>query len=242
MSIGETKMATKPKAAKVAPPAEAPEAPAPVVFAAAEAPADETPAAVVLVAPVFVAPIPEEAAPAPAVIEPIAVSAEQAPVAVSAERAPVAVTAEQAPVAVTAEQAPVAVTAEQAPVAVTAKQPMEKIVKTAEEFVAFGQGNMEAFAKSGQIWVAGVQDLSGQVAASAQARMEEAMSVFKAIAGMKSLKDMFELQSTFAKAAMEKTMAESGKLSDASMKLAEQAMAPIAARVTMAVETFGKAA
>jgi phasin family protein len=233
MSIGETKMATKPKAAKVAPPAEAPEAPAPVVFAAAEAPADETPAAVVLVAPVFVAPIPEEAAPAPAVIEPIAVSAEQAPVAVSAERAPVAVTAEQAPVAVTAEQAPVAV---------TAKQPMEKIVKTAEEFVAFGQGNMEAFAKSGQIWVAGVQDLSGQVAASAQARMEEAMSVFKAIAGMKSLKDMFELQSTFAKAAMEKTMAESGKLSDASMKLAEQAMAPIAERVTMAVETFGKAA
>jgi hypothetical protein len=42
-------------------------------------------------------------------------------------------------------------------------------MKTAEEFVVFGQGNVEALVKSGQIWAAGVQDLTKQVAATAQA-------------------------------------------------------------------------
>ncbi len=122
------------------------------------------------------------------------------------------------------------------------KHPMEKVVKTAEEFVAFGQGNIEAFVKSSQIWTAGVQDLSKQAAATAQTQFEETMSAFKAMTSVKSLKDLFELQSTFAKTAMEKTMAESGKITDASVKLTEQALAPIAARVTIAVESFGKAA
>ena len=87
-----------------------------------------------------------------------------------------------------------------------------------------------------------MQDLSKQVAATAQAQFDETMSTFKAMSSMKSLKDMFDLQSTYTKAALEKTMSESGKLTDASLKLTEQALAPIAARVTTAVETFGKAA
>jgi len=121
------------------------------------------------------------------------------------------------------------------------KQGMEKAMKTAEEFVAFGQGNVEAFMKSSQIWAAGVQDLSKQVAATAQANFDQTMSTFKAMSTIKSLKDALELQAGLARSTMEKTMAESGRLTDASLKLTEQAMAPIAARVTLAVEKFGKA-
>jgi phasin family protein len=121
------------------------------------------------------------------------------------------------------------------------KQGMEKAMKTAEEFVAFGQGNVEAFVKSSQIWAAGVQDLSKQVAATAQANFDETMSTFKAMSTIKSLKDAFELQAGLARSTMEKTMAESGRLTDASLKLTEQALAPITARVTLAVEKFGKA-
>ena len=121
------------------------------------------------------------------------------------------------------------------------KKGMEKAMKTAEEFVAFGQGNVEAFMKSSQIWAAGVQDLSKQVAATAQANFDETMSTFKAMSAIKSLKDAFELQAGLARSTMEKTMAESGRLTDASLKLTEQAMAPITARVTLAVEKFGKA-
>jgi len=122
------------------------------------------------------------------------------------------------------------------------KEGVEKAMKTAEEFVAFGQGNLEAFVKSGQIWAAGVQDLQKQIAATAQASFEETVATLKAMASAKSLKDAFDLQSTLARGAIEKTLAESGKLTDASMKLTEQALAPITARVTLAVEKFAKAA
>jgi len=61
------------------------------------------------------------------------------------------------------------------------KEGVEKAMKTAEEFVTFGQGNLEAFVKSGQIWAAGVQDLQKQMAATAQAQFEETVATFKAI-------------------------------------------------------------
>lgn len=122
------------------------------------------------------------------------------------------------------------------------KQGMEKAMKTAQDIVAFGQGNIEAFMQSGQIWTTGVQGLSKHIASAAQVSMEESMANFKALAGVKSLKDAFDLQSAFARATLEKTLAQSGKLTDASIKLAEQAMAPMKARVTVAVEKITKAA
>jgi phasin family protein len=122
------------------------------------------------------------------------------------------------------------------------KEGVEKAMKTAEELVAFSQGNLEAMMKSSQIWATGVQDLSKHMAATAKASVEESMAAFKALTSVKSLKDALELQSSFARAALEKSLAESGKLTDASFKLTEQALAPITARVTVAVEKFAKTA
>jgi phasin family protein len=115
-------------------------------------------------------------------------------------------------------------------------------MKTAEELVAFSQGNVEAVVKSSQIWASGMQDLSKQFAASAQASLDETLSTFKALTSVRSLKDAVDLQAAFARATLEKTLAESGKLTDASFKLTEQALAPITARVTLAGEKFAKAA
>jgi phasin family protein len=117
---------------------------------------------------------------------------------------------------------------------------MKTMMKTTEDFVAFGQANLEAFVKSGQIWSAGVQELTKQIATSAKASFDESVSTFKAMSTVKSVKEAMDLQSTFAKAALEKAMAESNKLTDASIKLTEQTLAPITARVTVAVESFGK--
>ena len=122
------------------------------------------------------------------------------------------------------------------------KEGMDKVMKTAEELVAFSQGNVEAMVKSGQVWAAGVQDISKQIAANAQASFDETMSTFKALTSVRSLKDAFDLQATFARSTMEKTLAESGKLTDASLKLTEQTLAPLTARVSLAVEKFAKPA
>jgi phasin family protein len=120
------------------------------------------------------------------------------------------------------------------------KEGMEKAMKTAEEVLAFSQGNLEAMVKSGQIWAAGVQDIGKQLAATAQASFDETLSTCKAISSAKSLKDAFDLQASLARSTLEKTVSESGKLTDASMRLTEQVMAPLTARVSVAMDKFGK--
>jgi phasin family protein len=122
------------------------------------------------------------------------------------------------------------------------KANMDKAIKSAEELVSFSQGNLEAVVKSGQIWAAGVQDFSKFFAAAAQAQMDETMATFKAFTSVKSLKEAIDLQQAAARSAVEKAVTEASKITDASVKLTEQALAPIAARVTLAVEKFGRIA
>ncbi|HQT67340.1 MAG: phasin [Rhodospirillales bacterium 20-60-12] len=122
------------------------------------------------------------------------------------------------------------------------KESVSKAMKTAEEMMAFSQGNIEAIMKSSQIFSAGLQDLSKHVAASSKAHIDESMATMKAISSVKSIKEAMDLQAHFVRTMMEKTVAETGKMTDASVKLTEQAIAPITARVTLAVEKFGKAA
>ena len=119
---------------------------------------------------------------------------------------------------------------------------MDKVRKTAEEAFAFSQGNIEAFTRSGQIWSAGLQDLSRQFAATVQASIEETMDKFRALTSTKSIKDAIDLQSGLIRASAEKAVAETSRLTSASIKLTEEALAPLTARVSLAAETFAKVA
>jgi phasin family protein len=105
------------------------------------------------------------------------------------------------------------------------KEGVEKAVKTSEELLAFGQGNLEAFVKATQIYAAGFQDLSKHLAATSKESIEESVAFGKSLVGVKSVKEAVDLQTAYTKTAIEKAVAETNKL---------------AARVTLAVETFGK--
>jgi len=111
-------------------------------------------------------------------------------------------------------------------------------MKTAEQFITFGQGNVEALVKSSQIVATGLQDITKQLAANAQAAVDESLSTFRALSSVRSVKEAFDLQATFARTTFEKAVAQTGQLTETSFKLAEQAMQPIAGRVTLAVESF----
>lgn len=111
-------------------------------------------------------------------------------------------------------------------------------MKTAEEFMTFNQQNAEAFLKSGQIFATGLQGMSKMFAASAQTTMHEALSTFRALTSVRSIKEAMDLQATLARSTVQKAVAQTGHVAETSFKLAEQAMAPIAGRVTSAVETF----
>ena len=112
-------------------------------------------------------------------------------------------------------------------------------MKTTEQIVSFGQGNVEAMVKSSQILAAGMQDLTKQIAATTQASFNEAMGTFRALTTARSIKDAMELQTTLTRSAIETTIRQTNQVTEASIKITEQAMAPIAQRVTVAAGTFG---
>lgn len=118
------------------------------------------------------------------------------------------------------------------------KETMAKSMKTMEDMVAFSKGNLDAFISAGQIFSTGMQDLSKQIAASTQDSVENAMTMTKKLAGMKSVKEFIEFQSGYAHTMSEKVIADTSKILDLSLKVTERAVAPITERVTFAVEKF----
>lgn len=116
----------------------------------------------------------------------------------------------------------------------------EGLFKAAEEAAEFSRGNVEAVTKAAQIYVAGVQDLGKQTLAMVQGLADHTVAGAKALGTVKSLKEAAEIQATFARGALEKSMSETAKLQEAALKLAEASFAPISARLTLAVEKFGK--
>ena len=111
-----------------------------------------------------------------------------------------------------------------------------------QDLVAFGQANIAAVNESGKSLAAGLKDLTEQYVARAKASYEESVANFKALSAVKSPAEAVELQQSIAKAAIATALAESQKLTEASIKLTEKALMPLTARVSAAVESFSKTA
>lgn len=116
----------------------------------------------------------------------------------------------------------------------------EGFFKAAEEAAEFGRGNLEAMTKAAQTLTVGLQDIGKQVFAVSQALTDQALENAKALTSVRSLKEATDIQTAFARASLERAMAETARLQEATFRLAEQTSAPITARVTLAVEKFGK--
>jgi phasin family protein len=120
------------------------------------------------------------------------------------------------------------------------RQQMEKAMKTASDMFSFAQGNVEAFTRCGQILTTGLQDMGQTITASTKASMEDTMHTMKAMGSVKSIKEAMDLHAALLRSTMEKAVSQTSKLTDSSMKLSEQAFAPITARMSLAAETFGR--
>ncbi|WP_421995275.1 phasin family protein [Roseococcus sp.] len=122
----------------------------------------------------------------------------------------------------------------------TANKTAGDLMKASEEAVEFGRGNFEAVSKATQAYMAGMQDLSRQTVTMFQSFSEQAIEATKTLSALKSLKEAADFQASFAKTAFERAVADATKLQEASLKLAETAMEPISARVTLAMEKMTK--
>lgn len=112
--------------------------------------------------------------------------------------------------------------------------------KTYEEMSKFQKDNYEAYMAASTILAQGVENIGKAWVAFTQQNMENAAQTAKALLGAKTLREAVDVQSDWAKANFDKFVAESTKLSELSVKVANEAYAPINARLNVAVEKMLK--
>lgn len=132
----------------------------------------------------------------------------------------------------------------------TAKQNVEGIVKTQQEQIekasaqllkgyedltSLTKGNVDAVVKSGTIVAKGAEEAGKRVAAFAQSSLEKNIADSKALFSVKSFQELIALQGSLVKANLESLIAESTKLNELTVKVANEALAPLSDRVNLAV-------
>lgn len=115
-------------------------------------------------------------------------------------------------------------------------------MKAYEDAAKFNKENLDAYVAASTVYAKGVESVAKTWAAFAQETFEASANVAKAVLGAKTLKEAVEIQADFAKTTFDKFVAEGTKVSEASIKVANEALEPINARVNVAVEKLLKPA
>lgn len=206
-------------------------APKSVAAKVAAKPAATAPAPVAVEAPVA-AEAPVVAAAPVEVAAPVVVEVE-APVVVEVE-APVVV--ETAPVVevVAAIAEPIAAQSD------AAARAQAAALKSYEELSAAAKDALDAVVASSEVLSQGLQNLGTTVYGLAQQSVDEGMALSKQLMAAKTLRELIDLQSAQVKAQLDRLLTEAPRLGDLSVKLVEDAVAPLNARVKAVVEKFTK--
>ena len=108
------------------------------------------------------------------------------------------------------------------------------------DFSALGQQNIDAMVEAGQIMAVGMESVSRELMSFAKASAEANAAAATKMFSAKTMQEAIDLQNAYARESFDKAVAETGKLTEMSVKLASDAMAPIQSRVNVAVEKLLK--
>ena len=117
-----------------------------------------------------------------------------------------------------------------------AKGAMEKSAKMAEDFVAFGKGNIEALVESSKIAAKNVEALGQEAADYAKTSFEHATEAAKTLAAAKSPTEFVKLQSDYARTAFDTMIAEGSRSTERMLKMFGEFAQPISNRVAVATD------
>lgn len=123
-----------------------------------------------------------------------------------------------------------------------AKTAMDKSNAMFADAGEFTKANVEALVESGKVLAAGLQDLSKVYVEDAKTGFETMTADVKELAAVKSPADFFKLQGEILRRNFDAAMATGSKRSEALVKLANDAFAPVQSRVSVAIEKVKQAA
>lgn len=108
------------------------------------------------------------------------------------------------------------------------------------EFASLGKENLEAFVQSSTIAVKAAEIFGKEWMGIAQTAVEQNVAAFQSLVAAKTLKEVVDLQNSWAKKAFDTAVVEGTRLSEMSVKTANDAFEPIKARVNVSVEKLFK--
>jgi phasin family protein len=146
--------------------------------------------------------------------------------------------------AMTTERTKIAAKALPAPSVDTAKEQFAKAAEThfkaADEAAAFGKSNIEAFIQAGSVFFQGFEELTRSFVGLTQAQVEAGMSAAKAMIGARTLTELTDLQSSYGKSAFDHAVCDATHISELAIKVANDTMEPLSARLTATMEHISK--
>ena len=116
------------------------------------------------------------------------------------------------------------------------KDGVEKTLAALNDANAVSKQNLEAVVASVTAATKGAEALGAQAMAYSKAAFDNQVTAAKALAGAKSVQEIVELQTAFAKSALETYMAEVAKMSETVQASVKDSVKPLNERVTAVVE------
>jgi phasin family protein len=118
------------------------------------------------------------------------------------------------------------------------KDGVEKSLSALNDLNSASKQNLEAVVASVTAATKGAESLGAQAIAYSKKSVEDSVTAARTLSGAKSIQEVVELQTTFAKTALETYLAELNKASEIVSNSMKESLVPLNARVTEAVERF----
>lgn len=116
------------------------------------------------------------------------------------------------------------------------KDAVEKSLASLNEVNAHSKKNLEAVIASVTASTKGAEAIGAQAMAFSKKAVENQVAAAKSLSGAKSIQEVVELQTTYAKSAFEAYIAEFTKMSEIMSASVKDSVKPLNERVTAAVE------
>jgi phasin family protein len=116
------------------------------------------------------------------------------------------------------------------------KDGVEKTLAAMNEASVYSKKNLEALVASATAAAKGAETVGAQTMAFSKKAFDDQVAAARSLVGAKSVQEVVELQTTFARSFLETYMAEMGKLTETVSSSVKESLKPLNERVTDLVE------
>ena len=119
---------------------------------------------------------------------------------------------------------------------------VQRVSEMAREYVDVQREAIETGTHAARIYGEGLQGMAQHAVEISRAQFEEGMAHLRSLSGVRSLTDLFHLQADFARKTASRALEETSAFAENYMKVTNDALAPVTARVREAAEKVKHAA